>query len=93
MLSMVMFGCRCPCCGVVLAAWSTYLWIELVDATDGVVDVAALDGSSDDHAVEDAFRVDEWLEAALPAKAVGGILVALDDEVVHDEPVEIAVVN
>lgn len=67
----------------------TYLWIELIDATNSIVYVATLNGSTDDHAIEDAVRIDKRLEAALFAEAVGCVLVALDDKIIHDETVQI----
>ena len=70
---------------------NTYLWVKLVDTSDRIVNVTTLDGASNDHAVQNAIRVDKRLEAALFAEAVGCILVAFDDEVVHHESVKVTV--
>lgn len=74
-----------------LAVAETYLWIELINAANGVVNIAALDGTSNDHAIENAVRVDERLEATLLAERVRCVFVALDDQVVHYKAIEITV--
>lgn len=71
---------------------STHFWIELIDTTDSIVYVATLNGSSDDHSVEDAVGIDKRFEPALLAEAVGCIFVSFYDEVVHHKSIEIPVV-
>ncbi len=71
----------------------TYLWVKLVDATDCVVNVTPLNSSTNNHAIQDTVRVDKRLETALPAEAIGCILVAFNDKVVHYESIKITVEN
>lgn len=66
-----------------------YLWVEIVDSLNGLLNVATLDRCADNHAVLDGLEVDGWFCATLMAELFGGILVSLDDEVVHDEFVQI----
>ena len=73
----------------------THLWIEVVDALNGLDNVALLDGLPDGHPVLDALEIcllrRRRCHPRLACKVLGGLLVALDDEVVHDEPIEVAV--
>lgn len=68
-----------------------HLWIELVDPGDGLLDLAPPDGPANVDSSFDRVNVDRRRDARLASEAGGRVAVALDDEVVHDEPVQIAV--
>ena len=67
---------------------ATHVWIEIVDAPDSILDVAALDRRADGHAMLDGLEIDRP-NARLACEAVGRLLVALDDEVVHQDAIEL----
>lgn len=67
----------------------THLWIQLVYPTDCIFNVATLDRTANDHSVLDALQIHLGIQACLEREAFGGVLVALDDEVIHNQPVQI----
>lgn len=67
----------------------TYFWIKLVDAADGLFYIAALNGIANRHAILNAVQVDLRAEACLVGEALGGIFVAFDHKIIHDEPVQV----
>lgn len=74
--------------GVVLA----YLWIQLVDKLNGILDLAFVYGIADVDAFSNAshslFRV---ADVGLLRELLGGTRIAFRDEIVHDDPVDITV--
>lgn len=67
---------------------ATYMRIEVVDAPNSILDIATLDRRADGHAMLDRLEVDRR-DAGLAREAVGRFLVALDDEIVHQDAVEL----
>ena len=65
----------------------THIRIEVIDARDRVLHVAALQRLAYVHPVLDAVEVHRGSEARLLAELHRRGLVTLDDEVVHDEAV------
>lgn len=71
---------------------SIHLWVEIVDSLDGLLNVSALNGCADNHAILDRLEVDGRFGATLMAELFGSVLVSFDDEVVHDEFVQIPII-
>lgn len=68
----------------------TYLWVELVDPPNGLLDTPFLDGLTNFHAFLDHCMVDVGWETCLPSELDGGVREAFYEEVVEDEGVHIA---
>lgn len=71
---------------------ASYLWVEIVDSLNGFLNVAAKDSFADNRAILDRLEVDGWFGATLMAELFRGVLESFDDEVVHDEFVQIPTV-
>lgn len=68
---------------------STYLRVQVINARDGILDVAPLQGLPDVHPTLDAIKIHWGDHARLPAELLSSRFVPLDDEVVHHQPVQI----
>lgn len=73
------------------AVHQTHLRIQLIDPSDGILDISPLNGTPDRHAILYAVQVDLRAETSLMGESLSGVLVAFNDEVVHDEAVEVTV--
>ena len=67
----------------------TNLRVQVVHPSDSIPDITALERLSDVHPVLDGVEVDWRVEPSLLAEFLRRGLVALDDEIVHDEPVQV----
>lgn len=65
----------------------THLWVEVVDTRDGLADVAPLQRFADIHPALNTIQIHWRVDPGLAAELLCGGLEALDDEVVHDEPI------
>jgi hypothetical protein len=69
----------------------THLGIELVDSTDGLFDTTVFDRLADLHALLDHRMVDVVRETSLAGELDRSVGEPLDQEVIKDQSVEIAV--
>ena len=71
---------------------SAYLWVELVNKLNGILDLALVDSIADVDAFANAgrglFRI---ADVGLLGELLGGTGIAFRNEIVHDDPVDVTV--
>ena len=67
----------------------TYLRVQIIHPGNGFCNIAALKSFSYVHTAFDAFEIDPGRQVGLAAKLLRRRLVPLDDEVIHNEAVQV----
>ena len=67
------------------------LGIQIIDSLHGILDIPGLYGVANIHAVLDGGKVDVGRKRRFLAELFRSVLVALDNQIVHDECVEVTV--
>lgn len=68
---------------------TTHLRVQFINSADGVFDVASLNSTANGHSILDAVEVHLRAEAGLNSKLLCCVLVAFNDEIVHDESIHV----
>ena len=67
-----------------------YLWIQIIDARDGVFHVAPLQSLPNIHTTFDTLKVNRWREVSFLAKFLCCRLVTFNHQVVHHKTVQVS---
>src|SRR6266404_3153223 len=77
-------ACDCRKCGKAI-----YLWIQVVNPRDCLLDVTTIKGLANVPSALYACKVNSGLDARLKAEFLCSRFISLNNEIIHDEAIEV----